>query len=438
MYNQTVPSVWTEGLKLRVLPGVPDAHEVRRELDLILGSVVFRGSKRCQDFLRYVATKSLDGAADTLKERTLAVEVFGRHADSDLSDDSIVRVGAREVRKRLAQYYVGEGAHDQVRIDLPAGSYVPAFHYWAEDASEGTSVAAVVPNVQVTDLPSIPHANTVQRGHRGWLWASGAVLLVAILVLAWQFSPRAVSAFDTFWAPVFQSRKPVLLVMAHPIVYHPSSRAEMLDAERNGIAPLPLERPIHLPPNMLDGSDMVPIVDQYVGLGDAMAALRFGTLAAQHSHPAGLRLANRVEFNDLRDSAPILIGAFTNRWTVEITKEMRYRFLFRNQKPCFIDSKSGKVWELASKTDNGHSAEDYVLICRLPHSKTGGFMLIGAGLNVYGTEEAGRIMTDHESLRPILAKLPPDWASKNLELILHVEVVGDAPAMPELVAATAW
>jgi hypothetical protein len=65
-------------------------------------------------------------------------------------------------------------------------------------------------------------------------------------------------------------------------------------------------------------------------------------------------------------------------------------------------------------------------------------MLIGAGLNVYGTEEAGRIMTDRDALRPILAKLPAQWASKNLELILHVEVVGDAPAMPELVAATAW
>lgn len=425
-------------MKLRVLPGVPDAHEVRRELELILGSVVFRGSKRCQDFLRYVATKALDGAADTLKERTLAVEVFGRHADSDLSDDSIVRVGAREVRKRLAQYYVGEGAHDQVRIDLPAGSYVPLFHYWTEDGNGGTSVAAILPEVPVSDLSLVPAAHASRRKQQGWLWASGAVFLVAVLVLVWRFFPQAPSPFDTFWAPAFQSHKPVLLVMAHPIVYHPSSRAEKLDAERNGAAPLPLERPIHLPPNLLDGSDMVPIIDQYVGFGDAMAGLRFGTLTAQHGRLAGLRLANRVEFNDLRDSVPILIGAFTNRWTVEMTKGMRYRFLFRNQKPCFLDSKSGKVWELASKTDNGHSAEDYVLICRLPHSRASGFMLIGAGLNVYGTEEAGRIMTDRDALQPVLAKLPPDWISKNLELILHVEVVGNAPAMPELVAADAW
>lgn len=65
-------------------------------------------------------------------------------------------------------------------------------------------------------------------------------------------------------------------------------------------------------------------------------------------------------------------------------------------------------------------------------------MMIGAGLNVYGTEEAGRILTDRDALRPILNKLPQNWASKNLQLILHVEVVGDAPAMPEMVAVTAW
>src|SRR5882757_4554467 len=98
------------------LSGIPDAGEVRRELDRILASAVFRGSKRCQDFLQFVVTKVLEGDAKHLKERTLAIEVFGRDAAEDLTDVSIVRVGAREVRKRLAQYYVCDGAHDTVRI----------------------------------------------------------------------------------------------------------------------------------------------------------------------------------------------------------------------------------------------------------------------------------------------------------------------------------
>jgi len=112
-------------VKTTLLPEPPPASLVREELSLILKSPSFRGSKRCQEFLQYVVEKALDGDTEGLKERTLAIEIFGRKADADLTDDSIVRVGAREVRKRLAQYYVTDGAADPLRIDLPAGSYVP-------------------------------------------------------------------------------------------------------------------------------------------------------------------------------------------------------------------------------------------------------------------------------------------------------------------------
>ncbi len=108
----------------------PHPDEIRRQLQQILASPVFHGSKRCQQFLEYVCVKSLAGEAGALKERTVAVEVFGRSPHIDLGEDTIVRVGAREVRKRLAQYYVTpEGAGSEIRIDLPSGSYAPDFRY---------------------------------------------------------------------------------------------------------------------------------------------------------------------------------------------------------------------------------------------------------------------------------------------------------------------
>ena len=72
--------------------------EIRRQLRSMLESPVFHGSKRCKQFLEFICEKSLAGEADTLKERTIAVEVFGRAPQSDLGEDTIVRVGAREVR----------------------------------------------------------------------------------------------------------------------------------------------------------------------------------------------------------------------------------------------------------------------------------------------------------------------------------------------------
>ena len=109
-------------------PHAPKPEEILGQVAHILTSPAFQGSRRCQQFLEYVCQKSLAGDAGSLKERAIAMEVFGRSASSGLGEDTIVRVGAREVRKRLAQYYVTpEGAGAHILIDLPPGSYAPEF-----------------------------------------------------------------------------------------------------------------------------------------------------------------------------------------------------------------------------------------------------------------------------------------------------------------------
>ena len=65
--------------------------------------------------------------AEPLKERTLGVEVFGRAPDYDTNLDPVVRTTAVEIRKRIAQYYHEEGHQNEIRIDFPAGSYLPEF-----------------------------------------------------------------------------------------------------------------------------------------------------------------------------------------------------------------------------------------------------------------------------------------------------------------------
>ena len=101
--------------------------EVRAHLERLLASPAFRSSKRCQRFLAYVVGEALEGKAGSLKERTLAIEVFDRAESFHSADDTIVRVGAREVRKRLAQYYQEPNHDAEPRIDLPLGSYAARF-----------------------------------------------------------------------------------------------------------------------------------------------------------------------------------------------------------------------------------------------------------------------------------------------------------------------
>src|ERR1700682_681356 len=63
----------------------PDA--VRAALARVLHSHEFRASRRCQEFLRYVVENTLAGRGDTLKERTIGIDVFGRPASYDPSEE---------------------------------------------------------------------------------------------------------------------------------------------------------------------------------------------------------------------------------------------------------------------------------------------------------------------------------------------------------------
>lgn len=106
------------------------AELVRLHLEEILASGAFISSKRSQDFLRLVVTRTLEGNFDGLHERMIGAELFGRPVSYDTGSDSVVRVRASEARKKLALFYSQrKEASGRVRIELPAGSYVARFHF---------------------------------------------------------------------------------------------------------------------------------------------------------------------------------------------------------------------------------------------------------------------------------------------------------------------
>ena len=105
----------------------PSLQEVRAHLDYPLQSPHFSHSKRSQAFLAFVVKEALNGHGDPLKERTIGVHALGREPTYDTNQDAVVRNAANEIRKRLAQFYVGSGHESRVRIDLPPGSYLPEF-----------------------------------------------------------------------------------------------------------------------------------------------------------------------------------------------------------------------------------------------------------------------------------------------------------------------
>src|ERR1035438_9342701 len=411
-------------------PVAPDRESVERELDAILRSAHFRGSRRCQRFLSYVVNKTLDGQTESLREREIAIAVFGLKPDSHLEENSIVRVGAREVRKRLAQYYVIGGNRDGVWIELPPGSYVPVFQRHSD-------VGALTPVLPAEPLVEIPAPS--RRPRKLMLLLAGVAVLAVGAFFLLRNTPGVSSEFSAFWRPVFESRGRLLIVIANPIVYHPSVRARALDEARNPRGENPYDQPLNVPPELLNGSDFVPVPDRYVGIGDCTALFRLGGLFESHVRNVRVRLASKIDFNDLRDSATVLIGAYTNRWSMELSRELPLHFAMCGEKPCITErNQNGKQWAITRLTPTGISNEDFILISRLPNSKTGSFALIGAGITDSGTDEAGRILSDSVALTPILNGLPKGWSNRNLQIVLYSKVVDTVAAPPQVVNFRVW
>lgn len=111
---------------------VPEG-EIREQLRKILESDIFRRSAQMERFLNLIVERTLIGRPEELKEYVLGRDVFQRGDDYDPRSDSIVRVEAQRLRRKLREYYQTQGTQDRVFIDLPAGSYVPLFRYLPSD-----------------------------------------------------------------------------------------------------------------------------------------------------------------------------------------------------------------------------------------------------------------------------------------------------------------
>jgi TolB-like protein/Tfp pilus assembly protein PilF len=131
---------------------------VRQHLDEVLASRAFSGSKRTQDFLRLIVGHALEGEFDSLRERMIGAEMFGRPVGYDTGSDSVVRVRASEVRKKLAQYYSEpRKQRSAVRIELPSGCYVPKFHFEPLDVAEQSEAQSAASDPTPAQQPEDAH-----------------------------------------------------------------------------------------------------------------------------------------------------------------------------------------------------------------------------------------------------------------------------------------
>jgi hypothetical protein len=203
----------------------PGAEQCEDQVRRVLRSTSFRNATTLQQLLSFLASRSIGGTAENLKEYTIGVEALGRKSDFDPKIDPIVRVQSHRLRVKLREYYEVDGKHDPILIRIPKGHYLPTFEVISSAQTPTVSTASeIVSSDHLADGDGGCHHQTASprsfAGDRGATkrWARTQTLLLAAMVAAFALggfwlgrsrsnSPSE-SAFSTVSASPSSDRKP--------------------------------------------------------------------------------------------------------------------------------------------------------------------------------------------------------------------------------------
>ena len=169
---------------------VPVSTELERaELEAVLQSHLFSRSPTLAHLLSYLCERVFAGESNQIKEYSIALDVFSRKESFDQDTDSIVRVQANRLRKRLAEYYAGEGASHRLHITIPVGQYIPVF----EEKPPAPDVAGPSHQLSIpqADVPAAERAPLFRRRTAGLLLFIIIAAVIAGLYLLRRQEPAA-------------------------------------------------------------------------------------------------------------------------------------------------------------------------------------------------------------------------------------------------------
>lgn len=185
-------------------------------LERVADSTQLRRAFRLRELLFYLGRRSLKEGCDQIHEQEIGKEVFGRRESYDTGADNIVRASVSDLRKRLETYFATEGIHEELRVEIPRGSYVPVFRPAVSEIPELPE--PVLANAETARVERLPF----------WVRMTFAVGLTAVLAFIAGLIPFWINyrelhsraypwmtqpAIAAFWSPFFKTNHDTDIVM---------------------------------------------------------------------------------------------------------------------------------------------------------------------------------------------------------------------------------
>ena len=432
-------------------PGPEHSRSPEWELvQRIVASPAFVRSALLTNFLLYVCDRKLRGKEEEITEHQIGVHALGRADNYHPGEDNIVRNYARMLRKRLEEFFEGEGRQEELRILIPRGQYVPTFERApSTQPSPGVEAQATrtedsaAPGVEtIPPLASVAsHDTSKHPSRRNFLLSASAFAGASALGWAgWhRFHLNAPAhIYDTFWSQLFNPNRDCFvvtgdsgLVLLQRLTGHDISLNEYVDGTlASSLRGLSI--------TSSSGKDSVEAGTlHFTSTTDLNVAIALDRLAMSSRATPKIRNARDMRMIEVKNSNCIFIGGpRANPWIELFSPRSNFQMKFypvngADHATQSIWNKHPRTGELQEYLNSPDSAPytTYTMVSFLPSIDEEGWVLLLQGQNLSGTGAAGDFVTNMNAITPVLKKARrADGSVGSFEVILETQAVGtDAP-----------
>ena len=375
-------------------------------IERVAASRYISRSARLRDLLLYLTECAAEGSSE-IHEQDIGHRVFGRDPDYDTASDNIVRVHASTLRKRLEQYFSGEGAHERWIVEIPRGNYVPVFR----ERAETDAASALAPPEHVATK------------HRDW-----RLILVAGLAAAFALA-TAYMAYERFAneRPPIDQRGPTVRAFWSQLFSGPDNTNIVLDDAAVGLYQELGGRNLSLSEyfdrsyqrtlsqgaaatKLDETTASAIIVHRYSSASSAQFVWKLSALAGPLATRGVVLLARDFSVHALKSGNTILLAnTRSNPWMEPFLPRLGLRWNFDKASGTFypVDTwAAGEPKSFRGNSESGDNHEGYCSISLVPNLGGNGNVLLVSATGGSAFNAAAAFLGDEAALQQLRKMLP--------------------------------
>jgi hypothetical protein len=367
-----------------------DSSALRLEAARVQSSGIL-GEARVRRLFDYLVASSLAGQAP--KEIAIAIDVFGKDAAFDVSQDALVRVYIHKLRKALGDFYAAREGEAGPALLIPRGEYRLQF--------TGSAPPPGPPP------PSAPAARRFGLGRIAAAFLSAAVLLG--LVVAWSSRPHSDldrTRASPVWSSILKDDRPILIVFGDYYLIgetDSSMNVTRLIREYSVNSKSDLEKYVEQHPEVADSYMDVGL--RYLPIASAFALRNVMAVLAPENRRIVITKMSDVEPSSIKSADIVYIGYLSGLGLMQDVVFRGSRFAVGESYDEILDQKTKHLYisqtgsqTLGSPQPSGKETyHDYGLFAKF-RGPGGNSIILISGTRDEGVQQTAEAFTSSEKL----------------------------------------